>query len=39
VVCVLTGHGLKDAAATAEGLRAPTPVDGDAGSLAAALGF
>jgi threonine synthase len=38
-VCVLTGHGLKDAAATAQGLRAPTPVDGDAASLAAALGF
>jgi len=37
-VCVLTGHGLKDATATAQGLRAPTPVDGDAASLAAALG-
>ncbi len=31
VVCVLTGNGLKDAATAAQGLRAPTPVDGDAG--------
>jgi threonine synthase len=38
-VCVLTGNGLKDAAAAAEGLRAPMPVDGDAAALAAALGF
>jgi threonine synthase len=39
VVCVLTGNGLKDAATAAEGLRAPTPVDGDTASLAAALGL
>ncbi len=39
VVCVLTGNGLKDAATAAEGLRAPTAVDGDAASLAAALGL
>jgi threonine synthase len=39
VVCVLTGNGLKDAAVAAQGLRAPTPVDGDAASLAAALGL
>src|SRR6202163_4308356 len=32
-VCVLTGNGLKDAAAAAQGLRAPTPVDGDATAL------
>jgi threonine synthase len=39
VVCVLTGNGLKDADVAARGLRAPTPVDGDAASLAAALGL
>ena len=39
VVCVLTGNGLKDAATAAEGLRAPTPIDGDTASLAAALGL
>jgi threonine synthase len=39
VVCVLTGNGLKDAATAAAGLRAPTPIDGDTGSLAAALGL
>ncbi|MBJ7594618.1 MAG: pyridoxal-phosphate dependent enzyme, partial [Candidatus Dormibacteraeota bacterium] len=39
VVCVLTGNGLKDAATAAEGLRGPTTIDGDAGSLAAALGL
>jgi threonine synthase len=38
-VCVLTGNGLKDAATAAQGLRAPTPVDGDAASLAAAMGL
>jgi threonine synthase len=38
-VCVLTGNGLKDPATAADGLRAPTPVDGDAASLAAALGL
>jgi threonine synthase len=39
VVCVLTGNGLKDAATAAQGLRAPTAVDGDAASLAGALGL
>jgi threonine synthase len=39
VVCVLTGNGLKDAAATAEGLRPPTPVDNDPSSIAAAIGL
>jgi threonine synthase len=38
-VCVLTGNGLKDAVVAAQGLRDPIPVDGDAASLAAALGF
>ena len=38
-VCVLTGNGLKDAVVAAQGLRDPIPVDGDAVSLAAALGF
>ena len=38
-VCVLTGNGLKDAVVAARGLRDPIPVDGDALSLAAALGF
>jgi threonine synthase len=39
VVCVLTGNGLKDPVVAAEGLRAPTPVDDDAASIAAALGL
>ena len=39
VVCVLTGNGLKDAATAAQDLRAPTRVDGDPASLAAALGL
>ncbi|HWF56985.1 MAG TPA: threonine synthase [Candidatus Dormibacteraeota bacterium] len=39
VVCVLTGNGLKDAGTAARGLQAPTAVDGDAASLAAALGL
>jgi threonine synthase len=39
VVCVLTGNGLKDAVVAGQGLRAPTPVDGDVASLAAALGL
>ncbi|MGH7721387.1 MAG: threonine synthase [Candidatus Dormibacteria bacterium] len=37
VVCVLTGNGLKDAGAAGERLPAPTSVDGDPASLAAAL--
>ncbi len=39
VVCVLTGNGLKDAATAARGLAAPTTIEGDAASLAAALGL
>jgi threonine synthase len=39
VVCVLTGNGLKDTVAVADGLRAPTPVDSDAASIAAAIGL
>jgi threonine synthase len=39
VVCVLTGNGLKDAGTAAAGSRAPTPIDGDMASIAAALGL
>jgi hypothetical protein len=36
---VLTGNGLKDVATAAAATREPTAVDGDAASLAAALGL
>jgi threonine synthase len=39
VVCVLTGNGLKDTAVAAEGLGAPTPVESDTASIAAAIGL
>jgi threonine synthase len=39
VVCVLTGHGLKDPERVAERTRPPTPVSADADAVAAELGL
>lgn len=39
VVCVLTGHGLKDPDLAISQIKVPTPVDADLGAVAAALGL
>ena len=38
-LCVLTGSGLKDPSVAGDGLRAPTAVDPDVASIAAAMGL